>query len=522
MPCPGPRRIWYWLKQVTVEPVLFLSFLAMGIYPVIQQVGMYRVVCEQTYVARPEVDCQHLANVTVDGVVAENVVQEQVAMWNMALGLAYMIPGFVADIFLGAYGDRYGRKVNMLLGMVGLMISLYPLVVLFTYPLMPMYILVIANVVTGFTGYISITMISALAYLADTVLKPEDLTVRMAAVTVIMNLASIIGPLVASAGTNTMTQAESILVCQAFLTAAFLLCMVMIRHVPPALLRRQLQERQDKKQPVAPTPPETPPKSPPGEGKPKETICGIIYSLLRDAWLTYTKPRKGHIRLYLLISASVFFLNTLSEGIRMTIITLFVQKAPLSWDQDMIGYYRSAQSAMSMVGTTFGVLVFKKLFKLTDTFVILIACCSHMAEMVLMAFSNSTWMVFTAAASGCLAMLAMPCTQSFLAKLVGPEETGKAFTAFGISANIAFLVSSAIYNPIYAATVSFFSGFVFLFATGIIGLAFVATLWMHIDIQFKNQEAGSGFWTKIVRSMFSVEEGKGSEGDPKTLHVHDT
>lgn len=500
------------LKQITVEPILFFSFLSLQTAGIVQQVGVYHVVCMQTYASRPEIDCANLANVTIDGVPAENTVQRQMSTWNMALSLAYMIPGIIADLFLGAYGDRYGRKVNMLLGMIGLMLSQFPLIVLFTYPLsVPIYVLVIANAIAGFTGYISITMISAFAYLTDTVLDPEQLTIRMSIMTVIMNVSMIIGPLIAGAVATTLTSAQGILLSQFFTVASFLLCMVLTHQVPPAAMRRIIAKKLEKKRQESSkeAPPEVPPTAPSGssaEAPATKSFLATVIGLLKETWDTYTKPREGNIRLYLLVSAVAFFLYTISDGVTMTIITLFLQKEPLSWSQDMIGYYRSAQSAMLFIGTTVGILIFKKLFHFTDTFIMLISAVSYVAQILILAFTTTTWLAYVSAATGSLSMLSVPCIQSFLSKLVGPDEVGKAFTAFGLSFNIGFLVSNAIYNPIYAATLSFFPGFVFLFASALLFIASLGTLWMHVDMHFKSQSTDVEFWKRVLRSMVVQQE----------------
>lgn len=518
-------RILGLFKQISVEPVLFLSFLSMQTSGVIQQVGILQVVCRQMYSDRPEVDCHHLGNTTVDGVRAETAVQQRVAMWNMVLGITYFLPALFADILFGAYGDRKGRKVNMLLGMAGMMVSMYPLVLLFAYPLYQplMYILVIAHLLTGFTGFITITMISAFAYLTDTVLEPENLTVRMAIMTVVMNMATIIGPLIASATASSMTMAQGVLVCQGLLTAGFFVCMVLTRQVPPAKLRQMLQEKKDKERAALGLDEGQPMKSmkaplamenhfamahnSSGAADSKESLCTLTWHLLKETWSTYAKPRPGHGRLYLLVCALVFFLNTISElGIRVSIFSLYVQRSPLNWDQAMIGYFKSSQSAMLMAGTTFGVLVFKKLFKFTDTFIVVIACISHVCETLIMAFTSTTAMAYIAAAAGCLSTLAMPCTQSFLAKHVASDEVGKAFTGFGIAASIGFVVSNAIYNPIYSATVGFFPGFVFLFAAALLGVALVAMIWMHYDVHLKNQGANVPFRKKLIVSLFNSKD----------------
>jgi hypothetical protein len=63
--------------------------------------------------------------------------------------------------------------------------------------------------------------------------------------------------------------------------------------------------------------------------------------------------------------------------------------------------------------------------------------------------------------------------RSILSKMVEPDEFGKVFTLAGFSSSIATLVTSSVYQEIYAETVSVFPGAVFLTAAGLLSIALV-------------------------------------------------
>ena len=63
--------------------------------------------------------------------------------------------------------------------------------------------------------------------------------------------------------------------------------------------------------------------------------------------------------------------------------------------------------------------------------------------------------------------------RSLLSKMVQPTEFGKIFTFAGVSFSLARLVTSSIYQEIYADTVEFYAGLVYLIAAGTAGLALV-------------------------------------------------
>lgn len=511
---PLLARVCNIFKSLAVEPVAFFSFLALSFYQVVTQVGVYRLICFKMYhFSHPEVDCNHLAgnSSTGIGLHVENDVQKGAAAWGIAMGLSYMIPAIFSDIFLGALGDRYGRKINIMLGVTGLMVAMFPYTLVFTYPAtVPMYVILIGQVLSGFSGFISIITISSFAYLADTVVDREMLTIRMTFIQIAIDIANIVGSLLISGSARWMTSAQMILLCEGILTLGFFFCLLRVSPLPPTILRRMMQEKRriseakehEPQLPMSEKAPKAldalsdahsrsePPRS---RGCLSETkaLCVTVGTLLKDVWVTYRKPRPGHIRAYLFITALVVFMHMTAElGIRVSVFALYVQKAPLGWDQEMIGYFKTTTAALRLVGLFSGGIIFKKCFHLSDTTIILVSLGSTICELTLFAFGTKTWMIYLATVLGSFANLINPCIKSLIAKLVGPEEVGKAFTAFGLATNVAILCATSVYNGVYAATVDFYPGFVFLVGSTLVILTTALFLWVHVDY---HRQHGSGW-----------------------------
>ncbi len=66
---------------------------------------------------------------------------------------------------LGAYGDKHGRKINILLGIAGIAVSEYGYLLALSHSAdTPLYSLIIFGVVTGATGYVALVSISYLFF----------------------------------------------------------------------------------------------------------------------------------------------------------------------------------------------------------------------------------------------------------------------------------------------------------------------------------------------------------------------
>lgn len=558
--------IWQLLKTISVEPVIFCNALAITFHNVVYRFGIYRVICQKLYGDDEGVDCADLSNSTY-GNVPELAVQRAATDWSTQSAMSYLIPATIADIMLGAVGDRYGRKLNVLMGIFGMMLAVFPVAIIFSFPkTMPMYVLLIANALAGLTGFVSIVVISAFAYLADTVVDQDLLTVRMTLMQVCINVGSIFGPLLASATSRVLRNSIQEVITLSILAVSFTVGLVVLKQVPPTKMRRMMMEKQaaKKKQAVdeipelagqqrmkdetkpnvqeAPTAeiavkseeapqdgsPQTPDSKPACGGSrlarcwtPFVQVLKTCWTLLKEIWVTYTKPREGHIRAYILTASAVVFVSMAAElGLRYTIFSLYVQKAPLSWNQDMIGYYDSANGAVTTAGTITGIFVFKKLLGFADTTVVLIALASGIAESLMIAFGTRTWMLFLSAVIGCLSSLVKPCVKSFVAKLVAPDEVGKAFTIFGISQNIAYLLSALIYNNIYKATLETFPGFVYVLAAFILFLIFLQVFWVHID----QKKAAGEKWHGVesLKTWITERSSKGKFSEPVQADVEAT
>uniref|UniRef100_A0A914UM40 Uncharacterized protein n=1 Tax=Plectus sambesii TaxID=2011161 RepID=A0A914UM40_9BILA len=110
-----------WMKHVTVEPIIFLIYLGWVFGNTLQSPGLYEKVCRMYYSDEVGVNCKDLS-ATHD---IEDRVQSRSAQWSLYNAISYLTPAIFADTILGAYGDKHGRQVNILLGIAGIAVSEY-------------------------------------------------------------------------------------------------------------------------------------------------------------------------------------------------------------------------------------------------------------------------------------------------------------------------------------------------------------------------------------------------------------
>ncbi|VDO98554.1 unnamed protein product [Soboliphyme baturini] len=490
------------LSAISVEPILFLNFFGFSVYAVCLQSGIYQVLCRQI---TPNSDCQRIGGVRNGA--DEDKVQAASTFWFMMLTVSYLVPALLSDTFLGALGDRQGRKTNILIGLAGMLVSFFPAMIVFSSVQGPMWLLMVFNMVSGFTGFIGIVIISAFAYLADTVPDHDNLTVRMVIMGVVNSSAMVIGSFVASTLLHFLSFSQIILFGMVMICMAFFYAVFRIEQVPPLIMRRRvlnrildqeklkdLQEKAKSQTKVAIYHAKT--------GKQKSVTCSdlvkTIKGLLKDIWVTFTKRRPCHHRMQILIVSLVFFLHVLVDmGLQNSITTLFLFRRPFSWTAENLAFFRGVNSFINMVGGAVGVLVFKKVLHFRESTILLIALVSCTVERLWFTFSTKDWMVYTAVTFGCMSTMVMPTMKSFAALLVQPEEVGKMYMAFGLGMDMAHVVSAVLFNSIYERTSSFFPGMCFLIGASISFFNIVVMLYVSIDEKRCNRVSSSTRTTSV-------------------------
>uniref|UniRef100_A0A915KTN7 Uncharacterized protein n=1 Tax=Romanomermis culicivorax TaxID=13658 RepID=A0A915KTN7_ROMCU len=427
---------------ITVEPIIFCNFLAFAFFRVAEQAGLYQVICTQNY-RRDDatIDCQNMQfrpdiedkfDKTYWGgggnllVISQNYVrdslpevkapkasaksvQKDTSVLNIYISMAYLLPALISDTIMGAWADRSGRKINILIGLGGLIVTLFPYTVLFTFPLTPIWILIVANVFGGLSGYIAIVMISTSAYLTDVVFEKKDLTLRISqakkekivnyllesfvqSMTSYMKWSpvfSILGIAFQRRGVNAFhCQADDcqeqahfnlyvfnaasacigsfsagalvraaplpyvVALAEFILFCGFLYTLIRIRQIPPVIMRKMVAAKRSgasNEQLL-----ELYKKSESDKSNDVVTDFAklLIYvkNLYKEVAVTFTKPRSGRRRCRLWICCYIFFVFLMTELGLMhgPILGLFVFYRPFYWSPELLGYWKGTQIGAKM------------------------------------------------------------------------------------------------------------------------------------------------------------------------------
>ena len=281
-------------------------------------------------------------------------IQAAASFWLMLLTISALIPGIISSIILGSYSDRAGRKITMLLPVVGasLCALVYVLVVFFNLPFQCMFI---GNFIFGISGTNTTFSLSVFAYLADTTTK-QARTFRI----VVLEMISTI-----SIGVGWITFGITVDVIGFFWSYLIILVVYICLVVTIIFLV-----------------PETVTKS--------ADIKLISLENLMRVRQVFCRPneKKEGMKMKLALLAFLLVIMTYNGDI----MTLFMIGAPLCWNTQLIGYFNAGST---LVYALTGFLLTKPLCKvLSSPWVVSLGALSGMAAYIFLAFVFNSIMMW--------------------------------------------------------------------------------------------------------------------------------
>lgn len=121
-------------------------------------------------------------------------------------------------------------------------------------------------------------------------------------------------------------------------------------------------------------------------------------------------------------------------------------------------FYDAATMMILVLGTIFGLVFLKKLLKMSDIHLALIAFISAVLEYIVKAFAYEPWHLYMALGIAFLKGLGSPMCRSLISSVVPSNEIGKVFSITTSFEAIAPLASAPLYTYVYTNTFKTFAG----------------------------------------------------------------
>ncbi|KAI5099949.1 solute carrier family 46 member 3 [Silurus meridionalis] len=477
-----------------IEPVVGLHAFAMFMtYPLLEQY-VYRRLWEQLSGSPYPVSINqsHCSN-NFTNLSIHQAVQRETSHFLIQIELYFLFPSLVSSLFLVSYSDSHGRKVAMVPPLVGSALFTLTNFIVSKYSLSLSYLLGSAFF-TGFMGGTSTLIGGCFSYVADccgqdlSEKRQREKTVRMARLDMVLGLLSGLGSLC----TGFYIQATGF--SWPFLSASILhlvdlVYVLVILKEPQVPSVQNLTTNQNSSSHRA------------VDESPHLARFQVLTGRFHGIYLLFAaSTKRRNVRLLLILSAFVFYKVCKLGG--MSSFLLYELNPPLCWSEVLIGC-GSALNTLIYLSSYAGVSLLSRW--LPDAHIILLGLLSVATGFLMASFAKTTLLMFLVRLPLLLSIMPAPVLRSMMSKLVLSSEQGAVFACVAFVEMLSMGVAFPVFSSIYAASISWFSGFTFLLAAC---LTLIPALLMGVMLCLRLDNVEE---TKILTSEDDSVDSTGSE-----------
>ncbi|GAV04910.1 hypothetical protein RvY_15112 [Ramazzottius varieornatus] len=412
-----------------LAPITIMVALCFGMFNTFQRELIKRQVCETLLNSTSTIDCNRFNDSQHKDL--GDQIKSQTARYQLYIDIIASVPPIFLAPFVGSWSDIFGRKLPMVIPLLGMGAAAVYVSVLANFKFHPDLIL-LQPVVPALTGGFGILLMAMYSFVGD---YSTDKTriVNLAVLEGLMDIFCNLGAFVGSQAYRSFGIAAPFYICSfLFISAGFYAV--------------QVVHDGDHQQQV----------------KKLSTLFSAKNFL--DSFHTLRKPRLGNTRCHLFILLSCHLLTMTVLQADSSVLQLLLQFSPFNWPVTKFAIFSSLSGLLAAVSTITATLLLRKLLHLPDVVICLLASFSIIAYYGGFGLAFQDWMVYTAGTLGLLRGAVLPCTASMLAGMVQPNEIGKILSLSSSLTSATPLCASLIFTTIFAATGSWWPGLSFLVA----------------------------------------------------------
>ncbi|XP_049324973.1 solute carrier family 46 member 3 [Astyanax mexicanus] len=449
-----------------IEPVVGLHAFSMFMtYPLLQQYIYRRLWQQLSGHPYPSNQNQSHCSSNYTNLSLQQAVQTETSHFLLQSELCFILPSLFTSPLLVSYSDYGGRKSAMVPPLLGDLFFTFHYFIVSRFSLNLSYVLA-AAFLTGLLGGPTTLIGGCFSYVAD--YCREELagqkTVRMARLDMVLGVLSGLGSLC----TGFFIRAAGFswpFLCASILHLLNLMYVLIILKEPPG-------------QNLPPSP------SSPGYviEPPRLSQAQAMTGRLQGVYLLFAaSTRRRRTVLLLLLTAYIFYKVSNMGG--MSIFILYELNAPLCWNEVLVSY-GSALSTLIYLSSFTGVALLSRW--LPDAPIALLGLLSIAVGLSMAAFAKTTLLMFLVRLPLLLSMMPAPVMRAMMSKLALSSEQGALFACVAFVEMLSMGLAFPVFSSVYAATISWFSGFSFLLAAGVtlIPITLIGcVLWLRLDVE---------------------------------------
>ncbi|XP_071543459.1 probable peptidoglycan muropeptide transporter SLC46 isoform X1 [Panulirus ornatus] len=447
------------MKNVTLEPMLFMKMLAQGNFVVVADTIEIDRVC-RVNLNFTEEECAAMDSGNYTKV--QVAVQRYQNNFNYNQSLMDSLIPLLIILFMGSLSDRYGRKPPMLAVLAGFMAFAGVYLLMAYRPSWPVEVLYAATLAVDVTGTWVVFNMAVYSYVAD-ITSPETRTKRLGILDACWYIGDPLGRLLGGWLYRAAGYPAVFIVSIVLWFMSFIYVMLFVREsVNKSAQRHSAQETQDA----------------------RWGPLHHVVALLRTAF----KSRTGNGRIHLLILLGLKLMVFSVQGHQMY---LWARRV-LKWGPTEFSTWSSLDSVVHEAGMVGWVWLAAR-FALHDTLVAVAGLFSiglWSAVLACIMGPGTWWLVIVASVLGMLEPAIEPALRTLLTTVVGVNEAGKVLALTGLLESAWLSVDRTVFTFFYNTFVASFPQINFVVQASLSLLLIVVLLCLrrHLSRQAAIQE----------------------------------
>ncbi|KAL3856401.1 hypothetical protein ACJMK2_011166 [Sinanodonta woodiana] len=425
--------------------------------------NMPQIVCFNMYPDKIEM-CKNLLNHPD----IEDDVQKVSTTYIIYYKVLSNAPALILGFFCGAWSDKYGRKLPMVMPSIGATFAVLLYMGANASPPSSIILFLFGSLVHGCFGKTSLISMAVHSYIVD-ITETERRTRKLGLLASMQFLGMFIGSLLAGVLLDNTDILTTYCIVSLFHSIVVILSLAFVKETVTA-----------------------------SEG----TVlfpCRSIFqaSNFKDSLMVLVKKREDSLRKCIIALLVVLLLHQTCRTGLIDVTLLYTELPPLSWPSSWFGYLSAADNAAMGIVLLILLPILSNVLKLSDSIISIIGLACASIRFVILAWSKESWMVWVAIIVGSLGGLINSPIRSLLSKFVHEDEIGKIFAVLGSWETVAKFLA-LVFTALYGSTIDIFPGFSFVLASGLYTIMVIIILLVHVTAR-------------------KYEEGRGSEEDGPIL-----
>ncbi|ROT74993.1 hypothetical protein C7M84_006477 [Penaeus vannamei] len=449
------------LRAVSVEPVMLVDGAcnqAMLLF--IENVQMNKI-CSIN-LGLPDQVCNNLSEHPEEDV----LVQREFSVFAFYNSIIMSIIPLIFVLFMGAWSDKYGRKIPLLMTLIGHVMYAGGYLLSNWQTSWPVEVIYFVTVLEALGGG-NVGLLSTHSQLS---VVPRG------------SVGTLVGALVIKYGGYNLAL---LLVLLAYLSAVLYVVFV-IKESHGPFAKTALQAHGSAKQEPSPDSKEVS----------KLRMASDFFNWRRvvESFKTAFRQREGNARKFIM---AIILSNMLRRVARGFFMYMFVRRA-LSWEATDYGYWVTYRNLLAAIGSLFLVPILTKMLSFTDASLAVLGSLSIMGEYVCYSLVNGVsqaFLMWLGPPVGVISNASVIAFRSLSTKLVSKEEKGRISAVMAAMNGLMPMIAYAAYSPIYYTTVDTLPAAQFFFGASLnvlIMIIFIIMQLMSVSSSYETKDFEAG------------------------------